>query len=165
MHPGKQHITGEKDRPAMLTISNLTKTFRGADEPIFSGVSFTVNAGERVGLIGPNGAGKTTLLRCILGETAPDAGSVQFNPPTLRIGYLPQGLDVPDDRLVRDLLTPGAADLRAAEAELERLAVALSSAEGEALDRLSEEYTAALERVEALSAQTDSTNARSEERR
>lgn len=143
----------------MLTISNLTKTFPGADEPIFSGVSFTVNAGERVGLIGPNGAGKTTLLRCILGETAPDAGSVQFNPPTLRIGYLPQGLDVPDDRLVRDVLTPGAADLRAAEAELERLAVALSSAEGEALDRLSEEYTAALERVEALSAQTDSTNA------
>lgn len=143
----------------MLTISNLTKTFPGADEPIFSGVSFTVNAGERVGLIGPNGAGKTTLLRCILGETVPDTGSVQLNPPTLRVGYLPQGLNVPDDRLVRDVLSPGAADLRAAEAELERLAVALSSAEGEALDRLSEEYTAALERVEALSAQTDSTNA------
>jgi ATP-binding cassette subfamily F protein 3 len=159
MHPGKQHITGEKDRPAMLTISNLTKTFPGADEPIFSGVSFTVNAGERVGLIGPNGAGKTTLLRCILGETVPDTGSVQLNPPTLRVGYLPQGLNVPDDRLVRDVLSPGAADLRAAEAELERLAVALSSAEGEALDRLSEEYTAALERVETLSAQADSTNA------
>jgi len=143
----------------MLTISNLTKTFPGADEPIFSGVSFTVNAGERVGLIGPNGAGKTTLLRCILGETVPDTGSVQLNPPTLRVGYLPQGLNVPDDRLVRDVLSPGAADLRAAEAELERLAVALSSAEGEALDRLSEEYTAALERVETLSAQADSTNA------
>ena len=94
----------------MLTVSNLTKTFPGADEPILSGVTFTVNPGERVGLIGPNGAGKTTLLRCILGETAPDAGSVQFNPPTLRVGYLPQGLDVPDDMLVRDVLTPGAAD-------------------------------------------------------
>jgi len=143
----------------MLTISNLTKTFPGADEPILSGVSFTVNAGERVGLIGPNVAGKTTLLRCILGETVPDTGSVQLNPPPLRVGYLPQGLNVPDDRLVRDVLSPGAADLRAAEAELERLAVALSSAEGEALDRLSEEYTAALERVETLSAQADSTNA------
>ena len=139
----------------MLTVSNLSKTFPGAEAPILSAISFTVNAGERVGLIGPNGAGKTTLLRCILGEIAPDTGSVQFNPPSLRVGYLPQGLDVPDDWLVRDVLYPGAADLRAAEAELERLAVALSSAEGDALDRLAEAYAAALERVETLSAQVD----------
>src|SRR5690606_36149649 len=80
------------------------------------------------------------------------------NPPALRVGYLSQGLDVPDDMLVRDVLMPGAADLRAAEAELERLAVALSSVDGAALDRLSDEYAAALERVETLSAQADSTN-------
>lgn len=75
----------------MLTVSNLSKTFPGADEPILSRISFTVNAGERAGLIGPNGAGKTTLLRLILGQDAPDAGSVQLMPPSLRVGYLPQG--------------------------------------------------------------------------
>ena len=33
--------------------------------------------GDRIGLIGPNGAGKTTLLRMLLGDLAPDAGSVR----------------------------------------------------------------------------------------
>lgn len=140
----------------MLTVSNLSKTFPGAEEPILRSVSFTVNAGERVGLIGPNGAGKTTLLRLILGEGTPDTGSVQFNPPSLRIGYLPQGLEAPGDRTVGDVLYPQAVALRAAEAELERLADALASASDSALDRLMADYATVLERVEMLSAQADS---------
>ena len=139
----------------MLTVSNLSKTFPGAGAPILDRISFTVNAGERAGLIGPNGAGKTTLLRLIVGEIAPDAGSVQFNPPALRIGYLAQGLSVPDHRTVGDVLYPDAAALRAAEAELERLADALASAPDGALDRLTAAYSAALERLETLSAQFD----------
>ena len=139
----------------MLTVSNLSKTFPGADEPILSRISFTVNAGERAGLIGPNGAGKTTLLRLILGQDAPDAGSVQLMPPSLRVGYLPQGLEAPDDRAVRDVLYPQAAALRAAEAELERLADALATASDGALDPLMAAYAATLERVETLSALAD----------
>lgn len=40
------------------------------------GVSFTVEAGEFVGLIGPNGAGKTTLIRIIAGLLRPDRGRI-----------------------------------------------------------------------------------------
>ena len=40
------------------------------------GVSFTVAAGEIVGLIGLNGAGKTSLIDCIAGLARPDAGLV-----------------------------------------------------------------------------------------
>ena len=39
-------------------------------------VSFSVNAGEFVGLIGPNGAGKTTLLKIVAGVLKPDTGRV-----------------------------------------------------------------------------------------
>ena len=100
-------------------------------------------------MIGPNGSGKTTLLRIILGQLAPDSGGAQFNPGNLRIGYLAQGLDAPDETPVWDILFPRAAALRAVEAEIERLAQALTSA-GD-MDVLLEEYSAALEQLEQLS--------------
>jgi ATP-binding cassette subfamily F protein 3 len=139
----------------MLTVSNISKRFPGADEPVLTAISFTVNAGERVGLIGPNGCGKTTLLRIILGELPTDGGSVIVNPPRLRISYLPQGLDVPEDTPLRDVLFPQAADLRAAEAEVERLAAALSAAASGPIDALLAAYAEAVERLEHLSRQVD----------
>jgi ABC-type polysaccharide/polyol phosphate transport system ATPase subunit len=42
-------------------------------------VSFTLNAGETLGLIGPNGAGKTTLLRLLSGISEPTEGTVRVN--------------------------------------------------------------------------------------
>jgi ATP-binding cassette subfamily F protein uup len=45
--------------------------------------------GDRVGLIGPNGAGKSTLIRLILGELAPDAGTVRLG-TRLSIAYFDQ---------------------------------------------------------------------------
>lgn len=42
-------------------------------------VSFSVHAGQRVGIIGPNGAGKSTLLQMIAGNLQPSSGSVLVN--------------------------------------------------------------------------------------
>jgi ABC-type multidrug transport system ATPase subunit len=50
----------------MLTVHQLYKYFNIT--PILENVSFSVNAGQRIGLIGPNGSGKTTLLRILAGE-------------------------------------------------------------------------------------------------
>lgn len=132
----------------MLTVSNITKQFRGESAPILKNISFTVNAGERVGLIGPNGVGKTTLIQVITGQLSADAGSITFTPPTLRLGYLAQALPFDDVALIRDVLYPGGNSLGEAEAEVERLADALARGADEAFDRLAQAYAEALERLE-----------------
>ena len=66
---------------------------RGADA-ILERVSLAVTPGSRVGVVGPNGRGKTTLLRALAGLEELDSGSVRRNPPSLRVGYLPQERDV-----------------------------------------------------------------------
>lgn len=60
----------------LLTVSGVAKAFGG--NQVLSDVSFTLRAGEIVGLLGPNGSGKSTLLNAISGFTAADAGSVSL---------------------------------------------------------------------------------------
>lgn len=132
----------------MLTVSNVSKQFHL--ETILKNITFTVNAGERIGIVGPNGAGKTTLLRIITGEIAPDSGSVQFNPASLRVGYLPQGLVVEDDTPLEDVLYPQMPALRTAEADVERIGAALAGADDD-FDGVMAAYGEALERLEYYS--------------
>ncbi len=60
----------------VLALEDVTKRFGGLTA--LDGVSFTVSAGEVVGLIGPNGAGKTTLFNVISGIEPASAGRVVF---------------------------------------------------------------------------------------
>jgi ATP-binding cassette subfamily F protein 3 len=75
---------------------------KGFGPPLFRDVSLQILRGDRVGIFGPNGSGKTTLLRTLLGELAPDAGTVRFG-TNVEIAYYDQqlasvdpGLDVVD---------------------------------------------------------------------
>jgi branched-chain amino acid transport system ATP-binding protein len=61
----------------MLALEGVTKRFGGLTA--VRDVSFTVGAGELVGIIGPNGAGKTTLFNLIAGAFAPNAGRITFD--------------------------------------------------------------------------------------
>ncbi|BCU82588.1 ABC transporter ATP-binding protein [Polycladomyces abyssicola] len=60
----------------ILAVQDLTKRFGGLTA--VDGVTFTVNAGDILGIIGPNGAGKTTLFNLITGFLRPDRGTVIF---------------------------------------------------------------------------------------
>lgn len=60
----------------VVTVSRLTKQYRGRDVPSVDDVSFSISQGEIVGLLGPNGAGKTTLIKMICGVTPPTSGQV-----------------------------------------------------------------------------------------
>ena len=58
----------------VLSIKDLGKI--GRDEPLFSGVTFGLNSGEKAALIGRNGCGKSTLLDCIAGTLTSEEGSI-----------------------------------------------------------------------------------------
>ena len=77
--------------------------------PLFEGVSFTLEEGDRVGLIGPNGAGKSTLLKIVAGVLAPDQGDVARR-ERLRVGYLPQVPSFAEGATVRQAVAAGFLD-------------------------------------------------------
>src|SRR5437764_13148313 len=58
----------------LVQLGNVDFGYPGTE--IFSGLTFQVNPGDRVGLVGPNGSGKSTLLRLLDGRLQPDAGTV-----------------------------------------------------------------------------------------
>ncbi|HWG02433.1 MAG TPA: ABC transporter ATP-binding protein [Trebonia sp.] len=61
----------------MLELDHVTKRFGRV--VIAEDLSFSVGAGDKVGIVGPNGAGKTSLFGLIAGDLAPDAGSVTLD--------------------------------------------------------------------------------------
>ena len=90
--------------------ANDISVHRGADA-ILERVSVAVTPGSRIGVVGPNGRGKTTLLRALAGLEELDGGSVSRNPPSLRVGYLPQERDLrPDEGLLEYLARRTAED-------------------------------------------------------
>jgi ABC-type branched-subunit amino acid transport system ATPase component len=84
---GQDATTGRES----LRAEGVSVSFSGL--MALSGVDFTVQAGEIVGLIGPNGSGKTTLLNALSGFQRPSSGSVSFCDESI--------LGRPPERLVR----------------------------------------------------------------
>ena len=95
----------------LLQVSHLCKSYgerRAVDD-----VSFTVAAGQTLGLIGPNGAGKSSTVGMICGLLTPDAGTITLAGAAItpgpcavkrQIGFVPQDLALYDDLPARDNL-------------------------------------------------------------
>lgn len=81
----------------ILELQGVEKSLGG--KRLISGLDLILKKGDRIGVLGPNGAGKTTLLRMILGEVAPDAGTIVRGQNT-EIAYADQRRILDDDNTV-----------------------------------------------------------------
>ena len=132
---------------SILTVSTLEKSY-GTDL-LFRDVTFSIAAGQKMGLVGRNGCGKTTLLRILLGQELPDGGKVTLAAGR-RLGYLRQEAPVhPEHTLLEEVQTVFA-PLHAMEAQMQNLEGAMEVAQSdEALEQTMEAYSAVREAFDA----------------
>lgn len=97
-------------RPVLLSCEALSKSY--GSQPLFTGLTFGLREGDRVGLVGPNGSGKSTLLKILAGIETPDSGTRSVR-RLLRVGYVPQDPEFPAGQTVEEVVREAlAADTR-----------------------------------------------------
>lgn len=118
--PPQTRFLHRPDLRGKITFDRVSFSYPGARQSkaqkVLDGVSFTIAAGEKVGLIGRIGSGKSTIARLMLGLYDPDEGTIladdtdyrQIDPADLRrnIGYVAQDV-VLFSGTIRDNLTAG----------------------------------------------------------
>lgn len=101
-------------RPAhSLTVSGLTVAAPGTPTPIVRDVSFSLSAGQGLGVIGPSGSGKSTLARALVGIWPPGRGTVRLDGAEINqwdsealgssIGYLSQNVELFDGTIAENI--------------------------------------------------------------
>jgi ATP-binding cassette ChvD family protein len=90
----------------VVIFDGVTKAY--GDKLLMEDLSFRLPRGGIVGVIGPNGAGKTTTFRMIMGQEAPDSGSITVG-STVKLSYVDQSRDALDpDKTVWEEISGGA---------------------------------------------------------
>jgi ATP-binding cassette, subfamily F, member 3 len=120
----------------MLNFSDVA--IRRGPRLLFSGATFGLFRGEKIGITGENGSGKSSLMSLVRGELQPDAGTFEM-PGNLEIAHVSQELDATDQHAIEFVLD-GDAELRAIE---RRIADAESKDDGARLGELYATYAAA----------------------
>jgi ATP-binding cassette subfamily F protein uup len=96
---------GERSGDLVAELDTVSKRF-GA-QPLIEKLSLRIMRGDHIGLIGANGTGKSTLIRLILGELAPDSGTVQLG-TRLQVAYFDQlRAQLDPETTLAEAITPG----------------------------------------------------------
>src|SRR4051812_6143732 len=87
-----------------LSVEKVLFGMRGVERPIIRGVSFSVTAGETLGIVGPSASGKSSVARLLIGVWRPHSGVVRLDGADVAlwpreslgpwIGYLPQDVEL-----------------------------------------------------------------------
>ncbi|WP_412507440.1 ABC transporter ATP-binding protein [Roseovarius sp. SYSU LYC5161] len=98
---------------ANITLETVSYSYPNADRPGLAGVSFSIRAGEKIGVVGSTGAGKTTLADLLLGLIEPTIGAIRVDgqrlgPENLRawqqtVGYVPQDIFLIDASVTENI--------------------------------------------------------------
>ena len=86
----------------LLAVSNIKKSF--VERTLFEGMSFEIDASDKVGLVGANGCGKTTLFNILSKRDVPDEGSVYISRDAV-IGTMQQHTDDGENTLFESVLS------------------------------------------------------------
>lgn len=88
----------------LIAVENVTAAPPGSKIPVLKGLTFTLPAGEVLGIIGPSGSGKSTLARLLVGVWPAAAGKVRLDGADVylwnkdelgpHVGYLPQDIEL-----------------------------------------------------------------------
>jgi ATP-binding cassette subfamily F protein uup len=96
---------GARSGRLVAELAHVAKAW--GEKVLIRDFSTRILRGDRIGLIGPNGAGKTTLLKLILGEVAPDSGTVRRG-ANLTVAYFDQLRErLDEDATVQETISPG----------------------------------------------------------
>lgn len=124
----------------MISVDQLVVSFGGFE--LFKGISLLVSPKDRIGLVGKNGAGKSTLLKILAGHQLPNEGVVSV-PSDVRLGYLPQHMEVIDGRTVFEEAVTSFEEILNLERRIEEINHEISTR----TDYESEEYHRLLDHV------------------
>jgi ATP-binding cassette subfamily F protein 3 len=102
----------------MLNVHNLTVSFMGTD--LFSGITFKLTKGDRVGLIGKNGAGKSTLLKVLAKDIESSGGTLAFD-KDIKIGFLRQDIDFVQGRTILEEAYQAFEEIKEIEGQLNEI--------------------------------------------
>lgn len=115
---------------SLIRLNDVSKRFDR--RPVLRAAHMRLGRGDKIGLIGKNGVGKTTLLNLILGNEAPDTGTVDVT-TGVSIGYFSQFSSLAGAETVEHIALAEFADVRATEAELFEIGAALERSTEHAL--------------------------------
>ena len=88
----------------VIEARGLSKGF--GDRLLIEGGEFLIPPAAIVGVIGPNGAGKTTFFRMIVGELAPDSGTLRLG-ETVQLAYADQSRTLDPEKTVYEVISEG----------------------------------------------------------
>ena len=134
----------------MLNVHNLSVSFMGTD--LFSGITFKLNKGDRIGLIGKNGAGKSTLLKVLSKDIETSGGTMAFD-KDVKIGFLRQDIDFVEGRTILEEAYQAFEEIKEIELKLDDINNQLATRtdyESEEYNQLIHDLTDNTERYELL---------------
>jgi ATP-binding cassette subfamily F protein 3 len=102
----------------IVNLDNIVHSY--GTQTVLHGLTWEIQAGQKIGLVGANGAGKSTLLQIIAGQLKPDSGFV-YRQKEVCVGYLAQEPVLNPDHTAWEEVLSASADLVRVEEELRRL--------------------------------------------